>query len=67
VQVPGAAQSKLSDVELAAVLNWMVDNLSAQLAAHQVARFTAAEVAKYRRTPLLAVSATRQRLLAGLQ
>jgi hypothetical protein len=29
VQVPGSAQSKLSDAELADVLNWMIDNLSA--------------------------------------
>jgi hypothetical protein len=65
VQVPGSAQSRLSDAELADVLNWMVDNLSAQAAARKVQRFTAAEVTEYRRTPLVAVAAERQRLLAG--
>lgn len=65
VQVPGSAQSKLSHAELAAVLNWMIDNLSAS-PKPQVRRFTATEVASYRRTPLVAVSAIRKRLLAEL-
>ena len=30
VQVPGAAQSTLSNGELAALLNWMIENLSAE-------------------------------------
>jgi len=67
MQVPGAAQSPLSDLELAQVLNWMVDNLSAQPAPLRVQRFTAIEVARYRHTPLVAVQAERKRLLAGLQ
>jgi mono/diheme cytochrome c family protein len=66
VQVPGAAQSTLSDVELAEVLNWMVANLSARPAQHKVAAFTAAEVARYRHKPLVAVAAARQRLMAGI-
>jgi hypothetical protein len=67
IQVPGSAQSRLSDGELAEVLNWMVDNLSAQPAQHEVQRFTAAEVARYRHTPLVAVQAQRERLISGLQ
>jgi hypothetical protein len=63
VQVPGSAQSKLSDAELAEVLNWMLDNLSAQPKPHELKRFTAAEVAQYRHTPLVAVSAVRKRLV----
>jgi hypothetical protein len=66
VQVPGSAQSKLSDVELADVLNWMIDNLSASAKPQGVTRFTATEVASYRRTPLVAVRAVRQRLVADL-
>jgi mono/diheme cytochrome c family protein len=62
VQVPGAAQSTLSDAELAELLNWMIQNLSTAKPAH-FARFTAAEVASSRRTPLVEVRATRERLL----
>ena len=65
IQVPGSAQSKLSDAELAEVLNWMVANLSAKPAQQPIARFTAAEVSTYRHTPLVAVREERQRLLAG--
>lgn len=63
VQVPGAAQSPLSDLELAQVLSWMVRNLSGQAAPVGFVDFSAAEVATYRRTPLIEVQATRARLL----
>jgi mono/diheme cytochrome c family protein len=64
VQVPGAAQSTLSDAELAEVLNWMVGNLSSSPTPPVFRKFTAAEVAGYRGTPLVAVSAVRERLLS---
>jgi hypothetical protein len=63
VQVPGAAQCALSDAELAELLNWMIQNLSAGARPERFTRFTAAEVARYRRTPLVQVRATRERLL----
>jgi mono/diheme cytochrome c family protein len=63
VQVPGSAQSPLSDLELAQVLSWMVRNLSREGAPAGFADFSAAEVASYRRTPLINVQATRARLL----
>jgi len=62
VQVPGAAQSALSDAELAQVPNWMVRNLSAR-PPPQFREFTAPEVGRYRASPLVAVRATRARLL----
>jgi hypothetical protein len=62
VQVPGAAQSTLSDHELAELLNWMISNLSATKS-DRFRRFTEAEVARYRRTPLVQVTATRNALL----
>ncbi len=62
VQVPGASQSRLSDAELAELLNWMVRTLSRASLGH-LAPFTAAEVASYRRTPLVEVQATRERLV----
>ena len=65
IQVPGAAQSHLSDADLAEVLNWMVTHLSAQPAPSDLKKFTAAEVAASRHTPLTAVTEVRKRLLAG--
>jgi cytochrome c551/c552 len=62
VQVPGAAQSTLSDAELAQLLNWMISNLSATKS-DRFSRFTEAEVARYRRTPLVQVTAARKALL----
>ncbi len=64
VQVPGSAQSRLSDAELAAVLNWMIGNLSA--APRPFRGFTADEVATYRRTRLVAVGSARARLVARI-
>jgi hypothetical protein len=63
VQVPGASQSTLSDAELAELLNWMIENLSNEPRGVIFKRFTAAEVASYRRKPLVEVRATRERLL----
>jgi hypothetical protein len=65
VQVPGASQSALSGAELAQLLNWMVRHLSAQPLPPDFTDFTAAEVARYRTTPLVKVRETRARLLNG--
>jgi hypothetical protein len=62
IQVPGVSQSTLSDAELAELLNWMISNLTVEKPAHFV-RFTTAEVAEFRREPLVDVRATRARLL----
>ena len=63
VQVPGASQSPLTDLELAQVLNWMVRNLSARAVPADFIDFTAAQVASYRRPPLVKVRETRASLL----
>lgn len=63
VQVPGAAQSTLSDAELAELLNWMIVELG-HAKPQGFAPFTAAEIAQYRRTPLTDVRSERERLLA---
>jgi len=65
VQVPGASQSSLSDPELAQLLGWMVRNLSARSVPPDFADFTAVEVARYRRYPLVDVRGMRARLLAA--
>jgi len=64
IQVPGAAQSTLSDAELADLLNWMIHNLSQSPPPQTLAPYTAAEVASYRHTPLVNVRDTRAQLLA---
>jgi mono/diheme cytochrome c family protein len=66
VQVPGAAESRLSDLELAQVLSWMVRNLSTKGVPADFTDFTAAEVARYRRSPLVAVRETRAQLLPAV-
>ena len=65
IEVPGAAQSPLTDEELAQVLNWMLRTLSATAVPKNVADFTAAEVGSYRKSPLIDVRGTRARLLAA--
>ncbi|MGE5144809.1 MAG: c-type cytochrome [Acidobacteriota bacterium] len=65
IEVPGAAQSPLSDRELAQVLNWMIRTLSATAVPEDFADFTATEVGIYRKSPLVDVRGTRARLLAG--
>src|SRR5258706_15678133 len=41
VQVPGAAQSTLSDAELAQLLNWMIQNLGTGSRPERFTRYTA--------------------------
>jgi hypothetical protein len=65
VQVPGASQSPLSNLELARVLSWMVRNLSARPVPPGFVDFTADEVAGYRKTPLVSVREARTRLLGN--
>ena len=65
VQVPGAAQSPLSDLELAQVLSWMIRNLSDRPISSDFREFSAEEVARYRKTPLVDVRGTRAQLLSA--
>jgi mono/diheme cytochrome c family protein len=63
IRVPGSAQSPLGDAELAALLNWMIRRFGPAAAAREVEPFTAAEVARHRRPPLLDVGELRRELL----
>src|SRR5438132_12528611 len=58
VQVPGASQSPLTDLELAQVLNWMVRKLSAPAVTAHFMDVTAATSASFRRPPLVTVRET---------
>ncbi len=66
LRVPGVAQSALNDAQLAALLNWMMRNLSDVPRPAALRDYTAEEVARTRRRPLPAVRETRARLLARL-
>lgn len=61
VQVPGSAFAPIGDAELAAVLNWMLAVFAP--AGASVAPYDAAEVARYRATPLVDVAGARAELL----
>jgi mono/diheme cytochrome c family protein len=67
VQVPGVAQSPLNDAETAAVLNWMLRNLSQESSVAGLQAFTEKEVATYRATRLIQVRETRERLLERIK
>jgi mono/diheme cytochrome c family protein len=64
VQVPGVAQSTLTDAELAQLLNWMISQLGGDQGGGPFAQFSAAEVARYRATPLTDVRSARAKLIA---
>jgi hypothetical protein len=62
VRVPGVAQSPLSDEETAALLNWMVKNLSDLKVPRGFVDYSATEIHGLREHPLVEVSALRARL-----
>jgi len=64
VQVPGTAQSSLSNAEVAELLNWMMRNLSAVSTPVGLTDFTAAEVASDRSIRLSDAAGMRAKLLA---
>jgi mono/diheme cytochrome c family protein len=62
-RVPGVAQAALDDAALAAVLNWMLDRFDRAHVPAGFVPYTADEVARLRKRPLLDVEAERKRLL----
>jgi cytochrome c553 len=65
LRVPGAANSALSDAQLAAVLNWLAMRYPAAQEP-EPAPFTVEEVTRARRTPLADVKATRREVVRSL-
>jgi len=65
IQVPGTSQSALSDSEVAAVLNWILENFSRDELPAEFIPYTTEEIAQYRR-PLANVSAVRTKLVAQI-
>ena len=66
LRVPGAANSALSDEQLAAVLNWLAATFDGGTAHNRPAPFTAAEVARVRHKPLVSVAAARSAVVRDL-
>jgi hypothetical protein len=67
VQVPGAAQSELTDERLAEVLNWILRSFSAAELPPDFIPYTAPEVARLRRSPLVEVIPARGDLLRRIE
>lgn len=67
LRVPGAANSVLSDTQLAAVLNWLATTFDADALSAGVPLFTPAEVTSARHSPLSAVLATRREVVRALE
>jgi mono/diheme cytochrome c family protein len=66
LRVPGAANSVLSDAQLAAVLNWLAQTYDGDELTPEVPLFTAAEVTSQRHSPLSSVLATRRDVVRAL-
>ena len=67
LRVPGAANSVLSDSQLAAVLNWLAQTFDGdELVKNNVLPFSAAEVTGLRHSPLSSVLATRSAVVRDL-
>ncbi len=66
LRVPGAANSVLSDAQLAGVLNWLAQTFSADELSSDVSLFTTAEVTGLRHSPLPSVLATRREVVSAL-
>jgi cytochrome c553 len=67
VQVPGSAQSNLSDEQLANLLNWMLSSFSPNQLPATFVPYNAAEVGLLRRRPLVLVGATRAELVRKIE
>lgn len=66
IQVPGTSQSALTDAEVAAVLNWILENFSSEQLPADFTPYTAEEIPRYRRQPLANVGVVRAGLMAEI-
>jgi len=67
VRVPGSATSKLSNADLAEVLNWTLENFAgASLPEGSYEPYSAVEVSALRAQPLQEIQATRASILAEI-
>jgi mono/diheme cytochrome c family protein len=66
LRVPGAANSMLTDQQLAEVLNWIAQRFAGAVLLSDGELFSAQEVTALRHTPLASVQATRREVLKEL-
>jgi cytochrome c553 len=66
LRVPGAANSALSDAQLAAVLNWLAQQFNAEDLTADVALFSVSEISAVRHSPLASVLAARREVVRNL-
>ena len=67
VQVPGSANSPLSDAELAELLNWILLSMSHAELPADFQRYSAGEVSALRAQPLIDVAARRVELVYAIE
>ena len=67
IRVPGTAQSELDDARTAALLNWLVREFSSAEVPADFTPYSAGEVARWRRSPLIDVWATRRELVQAIE
>ena len=67
VQVPGAAGAPISDQELADVMNWMLLNFSKNELPDPFIPYSAEEIAKLRKEPLIDMHHHREELIARIK
>jgi len=65
IQVPGTSQSALTDAEVAAVLNWILENFSRNELPVDFIPYTTEEISQHRQ-PLANVKAVRTSLVAQI-
>ena len=63
IQVPGVSQSSMNDEQLAAVLNWVIENFNKPLASRNYIPFTSEEVNRARKIILMNPLQTRSKIL----
>ena len=67
VQVPGAAGAPISDRELADVMNWMLLNFSKNELPDQFIPYSAEEIGKLRKEPLIDMHHRREELIVKIK
>ena len=67
VQVPGASQAPMSDAELAAVVNYLLETFNDHVLPADYAPLTTDEVARWRKDWLMDVAAVREELMARVE
>jgi hypothetical protein len=66
IRVPGTSQSELDDARVAALLNWILREFSPAEVPPDFAPFSAEEVTRHRRPPLIDVVGTRRTLVQAI-